>query len=226
MNTLRTLKTLLALCLFAPAYALASGGIHLDRAPDRSGDYAALQNGAKLFVNYCLGCHGASGIRYSTLLELGLTKEQIEENLIFTSEKIGAPMRSAIRHDEAKKWFGVTPPDLTLVARARASEDGSGADWIYSYMRGFYRDANRPTGWNNKVFENVGMPHILYELQEKQLAQADYDQQIGDLVGFLVWMGEPQAEFRKALGIGILLFLAVLFVVSYALKKEYWKDVH
>jgi len=225
MNTLRTLKTLLAVCLFAPAVALASGGIHLDHAPDRSGDYAALQNGARLFVNYCLSCHGASGIRYSNLLALGLTKEQIEGNLIFTSEKIGAPMRSAIRHDEAKKWFGVTPPDLTLVARARASEDGSGADWIYSYLRQFYPDSNRATGWNNHVFENVGMPHILYELQAT-LSQDEYDKQVGDLVGFLVWMGEPQAGFRKTLGIGILLFLVVLFVVSYALKKEYWKDVH
>ncbi|MDR1849898.1 MAG: cytochrome c1, partial [Zoogloeaceae bacterium] len=206
MNTLRTLKILLAVCLFAPAFAHASGGVHLDEAPDRSGDYAALQNGAKLFVNYCLSCHGASGIRYSTLMELGLSKEQIEENLIFTGEKIGAPMRVAIRHDEAKKWFGVAPPDLTLVARARASEEGNGADWLYSYLRSFYRDDNRPTGWNNRVFENVGMPHILYDLQARMTAD-EYDKQVGDLVGFLVWMGEPQAGFRKALGVGILLFL-------------------
>jgi len=225
MNTMRTLKTLLAICLFAPALAWASTGAKLDTAPDRSGDNAALQNGAKLFVNYCLSCHSASAIRYSRLMELGLTKEQIEANLIFTSEKIGAPMRIALRHDEAKKWFGVTPPDLSLVARARASEDGTGADWLYTYLRSFYRDENRPTGWNNHLFDNVGMPHILYGLQES-LPQAEFDKEVGDLVGFLVWMSDPQAGFRKNLGIAILLFLAVLFVFSYALKKEYWKDVH
>ncbi|MDR0233518.1 MAG: cytochrome c1 [Zoogloeaceae bacterium] len=222
---MRTLKTLLAICLFAPALTWASSGAHLDRAPDRSGDNAALQNGARLFVNYCLSCHGASAIRYNRLTELGISRELIEANLIFTSDKVEAPMRVAIRHDEAKKWFGVTPPDLSLIARARNSEDGSGADWLYTYLRGFYEDANRPTGWNNHVFDSVGMPHVLYSLQ-KTLTPDEYDKEVGDLVGFLVWMAEPQAGFRKALGIGILLFLAVFFGVSYALKKEYWKDVH
>ncbi|MCL2075265.1 MAG: cytochrome c1 [Betaproteobacteria bacterium] len=221
----RTLKTLLALCLFAPALAWAATAVNLDRAPDRSGDNAALQNGAKLFVNYCLSCHGASGIRYNRLMELGLTKEQIEDNLIFTSDKIGSPMRVAMRHDEAKKWLGVAPLDLSLIARARGSADGSGADWLYTYLRSFYRDDTRPTGWNNHAFDSVGMPHILYQMQETLTADK-YDEQVADLVGFLVWMGEPQAGFRKNLGIGILLFLVVLLAVSYALKKEYWKDVH
>jgi ubiquinol-cytochrome c reductase cytochrome c1 subunit len=225
MNTMRKLKTLWAIVLFMPALALAAGGLHLDRAPDRASDLAGLQNGAKLFVNYCLSCHGASAIRYSRLTELGLTPEQIAENLMFTADKIGSPMSVAIRHDEAKKWFGVTPPDLSLIARARASEDGTGADWLYTYLRAFYQDDTRPTGWNNHVFANVGMPHILFELQTK-LPAVEYDKEVGDLVGFLVWMGEPQAGFRKKLGIGILLFLVVLFGISYALKKEYWKDVH
>ncbi|QEL64432.1 cytochrome c1 subunit of cytochrome bc1 [Oryzomicrobium terrae] len=236
------MKKLLTALLFVPLLAFASGGeVHLDKAPDVQGDKAALQNGAKLFVNYCLNCHGASYVRYNRLTELGLTEEQIKDNLMFTAEKIGEPMRVGIRPDEAKKWFGATPPDLSVIARARASEHGSGADWLYTYLRSFYRDENRPTGWNNVVFENVGMPHILYELQGTQvlnaehklelavpgkLAAADYDKQVADLVGFLVWMGEPQAQFRKQLGLGVLAFLAVLFVAAYALKREYWKDVH
>lgn len=236
------MKKLLTALLFAPLLAFANGAeLHLDKAPDVQGDKAALQNGAKLFVNYCLNCHGASYVRYNRLTELGLTEDQIKDNLMFTAEKIGEPMRVAIRSDEAKKWFGATPPDLSVIARSRASEFGSGADWLYTYLRSFYRDENRPTGWNNVVFENVGMPHILYELQGVQklnaehklelatpgkLSAAEYDKQVADLVGFLVWIGEPQAGFRKSLGLGVLAFLAVLFVLAYALKREYWKDVH
>jgi len=244
------MKKFFAALLFAPALALASGAsVHLDKAPDVQGDQAALQNGAKLFVNYCLNCHGMSYLRYNRLTELGLTEQQVKDNLMFTAEKIGEPMRVAIKSDEAKKWFGATPPDLTIIARARASAEGSGADWLYTYLRSFYRDANRPTGWNNVAFENVGMPHILYELQGEQvlkvekaadgkehkklelavpgkLSAKDYDKQVADLVGFLVWAGEPQAGLRKQLGMGVLAFLFVLFGVAYALKKAYWKDVH
>ena len=236
------MKKLLTALLFAPVFAFASGAaVHLDKAPDVQGDKAALQSGAKTFVNYCLNCHGASFVRYNRLTELGLTEQQVKDNLMFTADKIGEPMRIAGRAEEQKKWFGATPPDLSLVARARASEAGSGADWLYTYLRSFYRDENRPTGWNNVVFENVGMPHILYELQGVQklnaehklelvtpgkLSAAEYDKQVADLVGFLVWIGEPQAGFRKSLGLGVLAFLAVLFVLAYALKREYWKDVH
>ncbi|GBG02991.1 cytochrome c [Azospira sp. I13] len=237
------MKKLLTALLFAPLMALASGAaLHLDKAPDVSGDNAALQNGAKLFVNYCLNCHGASFMRYNRLTGIGLTEQQIKDSLLFTADKVGEPMRVAIRPDEAKQWFGATPPDLTLIARARASEHGPGADWLYTYLRSFYRDDKRPTGWNNVVFENVGMPHILWEMQGQQvlnhethklelavpgtLSPAEYDKQIADLVGFLVYMGEPIAGLRKQLGIAVLLFLGVLFVVAYALKREYWKDVH
>ena len=244
------MRKFIAALLFAPTLALAAGAaLHLDRAPDVSGDNAALQNGAKLFVNYCLNCHGASHLRYNKLTELGLTEQQVKDSLMFTAEKIGEPMRVAIRSDEAKQWFGATPPDLTLVARARASGDGSGPDWLYTYLRSFYRDANRPTGWNNTVFENVGMPHILYELQGSQvlkvekdaaghdvkklvletpgkLSAKDYDKQIADLVGFITWMGEPTADLRKKMGYGVLAFLSVLFVLALALKKNYWKDIH
>ncbi|MBI4740737.1 MAG: cytochrome c1 [Betaproteobacteria bacterium] len=234
-------KFLLAL-LFAPITAFASGAtLHLDKAPDVQGDQAALQNGAKTFVNYCLNCHGASYVRYNRLTELGLSEQQVKENLMFTAEKIGEQMRVAARPAEQKQWFGATPPDLSLIARARASEDGSGADWLYTYLRSFYRDDKRPTGWNNTVYENVGMPHILWELQGQQvlnhethklelsvpgkLPAAEYDKQVADLVGFLVWMAEPTAGLRKQLGFGVLVFLFILFGVSYALKKEYWKDI-
>ncbi|GHU11328.1 cytochrome c1 [Betaproteobacteria bacterium] len=253
MKTMRNLKTLLAALLIAPALALASEGVHLDRAPDVSGDKAALQNGAKLFVNYCLSCHGASALRYNRLLDLGLTEQQVIDNLMFTTDRIGDQMTVALRPADAKKWFGVVPPDLSIIARARASADGSGADWLYTYLRSFYRDETRPTGWNNVIFPNVGMPHILFELQGEQvlkteksqhdgkeveehklaltpntgsLSAEEYDKQVADLVGFLVWMSDPEAGFRKQLGVGVLLFLAVLFVFAYALKKEFWKDVH
>lgn len=234
-------KFLLAL-LFVPVTVFASGAaLHLDKAPNVQGDQAALQNGARVFVNYCLNCHGVSFVRYNRLTELGLTDQQVRDNLMFTAEKIGEQMRVAARPAEQKQWFGATPPDLSLVARARASEEGTGADWLYTYLRSFYRDEQRPTGWNNTLFANVGMPHILWELQGQQalnheshklelavpgqLSPAEYDKQIADLVGFLVWAGEPGAGFRKQVGYGVLLFLIVLFGVSYALKKEYWKDV-
>jgi ubiquinol-cytochrome c reductase cytochrome c1 subunit len=244
------MKKLIATILFVPALSWAAGAsLHLDRAPDVSGDQTALQNGAKLFVTYCLNCHGASHLRYQKLLELGFTEQQVKESLMTTAEKIGEPMRVAIRPDEAKRWFGAAPPDLTLVARARASGDGSGADWLYTYLRSFYKDETRPTGWNNVVFENVGMPHVLWELQGPQVLKAeagadgkthkklelekagfmsakDYDKQVADLVGFIVWMGEPTAGLRKSLGLGVLVFLAVLFGLSYALKREFWKDIH
>ncbi|MBK5913792.1 cytochrome c1 [Rhodocyclus purpureus] len=239
---MKSLKKLLVALSFAPLAAFASSGVHLDRAPDLQGDQQALQNGAKTFVTYCLSCHGASYVRYNRLLELGFTEEQVKDELMTTADKIGEPMRIAGRAEEQKAWFGATPPDLSLVARSRASGDGSGADWLYTYLRSFYRDENRPTGWNNVVFENVGMPHVFWELQGEQhlnhethklelavpgqLSPAEYDQKVGELVNYLVWMAEPDAGLRKKIGVGVLLFLAVLFGAAYMLKKEYWKDVH
>lgn len=243
------IKRVAAVALLAPALALAAGGeLHLDKAPV-SRDPAALQHGAKLFVNYCLSCHGASFVRYNRLTELGLSEEMIKDNLMFTTDKIGNLMKVAIERDDAKAWFGAAPPDLSVIARARNSEFGSGADWLYTYLRTFYRDAERPTGWNNLVFPNVGMPHVLWELQGTQVAHvtgeadgekeiklelaqpgklspADYDKAVGDLVSYLVWMGEPVAHERRTIGVFVLIFLAGLFVLSYALKKNYWRDVH
>jgi ubiquinol-cytochrome c reductase cytochrome c1 subunit len=235
------MKKLLTALLFAPAVALAAGAaIHLDKAPNVQGDQAALQSGARTFVNYCLNCHGASFVRYNRLTELGLTEQQVRENLMFTADKVGEPMRVAARAAEQKVWFGAAPPDLSLIARARASADGSGADWLYTYLRSFYVDDKRPTGWNNIVFENVGMPHVLGQLQGKQvlnaehklelvapgsLSPAEYDKVVGDLVGFMVWLAEPDAAFRQRLGLGVLAFLVVRFGFAYAMKKQFWKDI-
>ena len=250
---MKAMKKLLTSLLFAPLLAIASGPeLHLDKAPV-STEPAALQNGAKLFVNYCLNCHGASYMRYNRLQQIGLSEQMIKDNLMFTAEKIGEPMRIAMQRDEAKAWFGAAPPDLTVIARSRASEFGSGADWLYTYLRSFYRDSERPTGWNNVIFENVGMPHVLYELQGEQVAKVteaddghggkvktisleqgkpgkmskeEYDKATADLVSYLVWMGEPMADTRKTIGTVVLAFLGLLFVLSYLLKKNYWKDVH
>lgn len=247
-------KNLLLTLLFAPLLAIASGPeLKLDRAPDKTRDIAALQHGAKIFVNYCLNCHGASYMRYNRLHDIGLSDQQIKENLLFAADKVGELMKVAIRPSEAKEWFGAAPPDLTVIARARSSEFGSGADWLYTYLRTFYRDDKRPTGWNNLVFENVGMPHVLWQLQGEQIAHVEkakdmhgnevvhrtlelakpgalskdeYDTTVADLVSFLVYMGEPMAETRKQLGIYVLIALAVLFGLSYALKKNYWQDIH
>lgn len=236
------MKKLFVALLFAPLFAWASGAeLHLDKAPDRSGDQAALQNGAKLFVNYCLGCHSASYMRYNRLKDIGLSEQQIKDNLLFTADKTGELMRISMQRDDAKVWFGAAPPDLTVIARARASEFGTGPDWLYTYLRGFYRDTERPSGWNNTVFPNVGMPHVLWELQGEQalgedhkltlakpgkLKPEEFDAAVADLVGYLKYMGEPMSELRKTLGWIVLAVLAVLFVFTYALKREYWKDVH
>ena len=148
MRTAMLKKFLIAL-LFAPLAAMASVSLKLDRAPDRATDQAALQNGAKLFVNYCLNCHGASFVRYNRLKDIGLSEQQIKDNLMFTADKIGEPMGISMPRKDAKEYFGAWPPDLSLIARARASGSGSGADWLYTYLRGFYKDEKRPTGWNN-----------------------------------------------------------------------------
>ncbi len=249
MRVINLIKRAAAVLLFAPAVALAAAAsVQLDKAPV-STDPAALQHGAKLFVNYCLSCHSASFKRYNMLTNIGLSEQEIRDNLMFTAERVGDLMTVAMRPADAKVWFGTAVPDLTLVARQRNSGDGSGADWLYTYLRQFYRDTERPSGWNNVVFENVGMPHVFWELQGEQVANItenadgtknvqlslakpgklsveEYDKAVADLVSFMVWMSEPIAEKRKAIGTVVLIFLAGLFVLSYALKKNYWKDIH
>jgi ubiquinol-cytochrome c reductase cytochrome c1 subunit len=164
---------LIAACVVGSASA-AESSFPLDRFPtDKLSDQAALQNGAKLFVNYCLNCHGASAMRYNRLVDIGLTEDQIKRHLLFTADKVGEPMKVALRAVDAKEWFGALPPDLSLITRARSSQAGTGSDWLYTYLRAYYRDADRPSGWNNALFENVGMPHVLWELQGQRSLRID-----------------------------------------------------
>lgn len=243
----------LLIALLLPLAALAAENVRLDRAPVDSTDKVSLQRGAHTFINYCLGCHSANYMRYNRLGDLGLNEQQIRDNLIFTGVKVGDLMKTAMAPKDGKEWFGTVPPDLTVIARSRSSHAGSGADWLYTYMRSFYRDPSRPTGWNNVVYPNVAMPHVLYELQGEQvlkaekvmrpegypeevhrlaleskgrLTPAEYDLLVADLVNYMNYMAEPAATKRQTIGIYVLLFLAVFWVLAYALKKEYWKDVH
>lgn len=243
---------LLAALAGASLAATASEAVKLSRAPIDENDLVSLQRGAQVFVNYCLNCHGAAYMRYNRLQEIGLSEPQIRDNLIFTGVKVGDVMQVAMDRKDGREWFGTAPPDLTVIARSRASASGSGADWLYTYLRSFYRDPSRPTGWNNLVFENVAMPHVLYELQGVQVLRleekagahgkegvrklvrekpgtmtpVEYDRLVADLVNYLVFMGEPAKHDRVRLGIYVVLFLGALFILAYALKKEYWKDVH
>ena len=156
---------ILVLGLATGAQAASGGGIAWDKAPGKTTDLASLQNGAKIFVNYCLNCHSAAFMRYNRLTDIGLTEKQIKDNLLFTTDKVGETMKAAIDPKQAKEWFGANPPDLTLIARSRAGSGGSGADYLYTYMRTFYRDDSKTTGWNNLAFPNIAMPHVLWELQ-------------------------------------------------------------
>ncbi len=238
---------IVVLALLSSSFAMASENVHLDRAPIDTHDQASLQRGARTFVNYCLNCHSAAYMRYNRLQDIGLTDEQIKTNLLFSADKVGDNMTVAMAQRDAKQWFGAAPPDLSVEARAR------GADWLYSYMRGFYRDDTRPTGWNNIVYDKVAMPHALWQLQGEQVLEvsehtdaqglkstthaltlkspgtmtaAEYDGMAADLVSYMVYMAEPAQNKRKQLGLIVLLYLGLLFVASYFLKKEFWKDIH
>jgi ubiquinol-cytochrome c reductase cytochrome c1 subunit len=238
------MRKLLLVALFAPLAAFAAGGGYpLDRSPHDPRDMVSLQSGARTFVNYCLGCHSAQYMRYQSLTALGLSEQQIRDHLMFTADKIGEPMKGPMSVKEGKQWFGVAPPDLSVIARSR------GANWLYTYLRTFYRDPKTTSGWNNAVFPNVAMPHALWMLQgERRMEVAagghghvdykwselsrgaqsatEYDATVRDLVNFLVYVGEPHAASRQTIGVLTLFALGVLFVLAYLLKKEYWKDVH
>ena len=233
-------KILFVLAFLLPMAAFANEHVKLDHAPIDPSNQVSLQRGAKTFVNYCLNCHSASYMRYNRLKDIGLTDTQIKANLLFAGDKVGDTMTVAMPKADAKAWFGATPPDLSVEARAR------GADWLYSYLRGFYRDDTRPTGWNNTVYDKVAMPHVLWELQGQQvlkvneateehvlvldkpgtMSPAEYNLMVADLVNYLVFMAEPFKERDKHLGLLVLAFLGLLFGLTYALKKEFWKDIH
>ncbi len=241
--------------LLGATASLAAGGgaVKWDKAPVDVSNLPSLQNGVKLFANYCLNCHSAAFMRYNRLQDIGLTEQQIKDNLLFSDKKIGETMEVAMTAKQGKTWFGTTPPDLTLIARSRAGAGGSGADYLYTYMRSFYRDPASQTGWNNTVFNNVAMPHVLWELQGERkpvfevkkegerethvftgkweqvtpgtMEPALYDQAVGDLVNYLQWMGEPAQKSRKTIGAIVLAFLAVFAYAAWRLNAAYWKDV-
>ncbi len=250
----KIILALFAALSFTAGVGHAAGGntIAWDKAPDRINDLPALQNGAKLFVNYCIGCHSAAFMRYNRLTDIGLTPAQIKDNLLFTTDKIGETMKATIDPHQAKEWFGANPPDLTVIARSRAGHGGTGADYLYTFLRTFYRDDAKPTGWNNLVFPNVGMPHALWQLQgdrrpvfvEHQshgetvhtfksweqkvpgtMTTAQYDDAVGDLVGYLQWMGEPAQKTRVRVGVWVLMFLLGLTFFAWRLNAAFWKDV-
>ncbi len=231
---MKKISTLLFVILPTFAFA-AGGGAHLDSAPVDLSDKESLKSGAKLFMDYCLSCHSAKFMRYKRMADdLGMEDSEVLENLVYTGAKIHDTMEIAMPESDAAAWFGTTPPDLSVTSRSR------GADWLYTYLRGFYVDVSRPMGVNNIVFQDVGMPHVLADLQGKQYLQEEklvvdgsgsmtpdeYDKAVGDLVNFLVYVGEPIRAYRESLGWYVLIFLLILLVVSYRLKKEYWKDIH
>ena len=272
---MKKIIAVMALGLF-PLVTLGAGGVPLLEVSTNLGDQASLQNGAKVFVNYCLGCHSLNFMRYKRMGEdIGLSDDQVKENLLFTGEKVGDTMSIAMRAADAGRWFGVRPPDLSVIARAR------GAEWLYTYLVTFYEDSDpaRPFGVNNIVFQDVGMPHVLWGLQGIQslvkeerpedvvsehveqiepsgqgynlhralttsdgktthlvdklevtqpgsMTPAEFRRTVRDLVNFLVYVGEPAQLVRYQIGFWVLIFIAILFILSRALYKEYWKDVH
>ena len=239
------------LLLIAPVVAASEVGVPLLTADVDITDQPSLQRGARLFVNYCLSCHSARFMRYNQMAKgLGLTEQQVQENLMFAADKVTEPLEVAMSSNDAKRWFGNPPPDLSVVARSR------GADWLYTYLLTFYEDDNPtlPYGVNNLVFKDVGMPDVLWDRRGIQVpvykeVKADngattkviealelqtpgsrteekFHRDMRDLVNFLVFLAEPAKATRYRLGLWVLFFLILFFIVSYALYREYWKDVH
>ncbi|MBU6218743.1 MAG: cytochrome c1 [Betaproteobacteria bacterium] len=207
-----------------PSAMAASGPVALDSVPQaKLSDKAAMQNGAKTFMSYCLGCHGVSAMRYSRLSDIGMNEEQIKA-LLPEGKKTGDYIRTSISRNDAKEWFGAAPPDLSLTARARSSHSGTGTDWVYTFLRTYVEDPSRPTGWNNKTYPGVGMPHVLWEMQ-KTKSPAEFDSAVGDLAAFLNYVAEPAQFTRKTFGIVVLVFLAFFFVIAWRLNKAYWKKI-
>jgi len=255
------MKRLILLFTFVlPITAFAAGGgVALQSANNNLHDKKSLQRGAALFVNYCMGCHSLQYMRYQRMGEdLGIPNEVLEENFMFSAEKVGELMTIAMKKADAEKWFGVVPPDLSVIARAR------GVDWLYSYLLSFYLDSKRPVGINNTIFKDVGMPHVLWDLQgwqvmtheepaaegheaagghgagptlvlkdKEQMSAEEYHEKtngyrrdVRDLVNFLDYVGEPMQLERRAIGKWVIFFLFIFLIVAYALKKEYWRDIH
>ncbi len=245
------LSVLISLAASLPAFA-NTDTIAWDKAPNKLNDLGSLQNGAKLFVNYCLNCHAAAYMRFNRLTDIGLTEQQIKDNLLFTTDKVGDTMKIAMDPKQGKDWFGGNPPDLTVIARSRSGHGGTGADYIYTYLRSYYRDPTKATGWNNLAFPNVGMPHVLWELQgERQpiyetieshghethvfkgwkqvspgkMSLTEYDEAVGDLVNYMQWMSEPAQSTRVKIGVWVMIFLLIFMFIAWRLNAAFWKDI-
>ena len=209
----------------------------------------SLQRGAKIFINYCLSCHSAAYMRYNRMgQDLSISDDVLKENLMFGAEKVGDVMSISMRQEDSINYFGVIPPDLSVIARSR------GADWLYTYFKTFYKDDSRPFGVNNLVYKDTAMPHVLWELQGEQhlvskesitavyydpsysdflelvspgrLTEKEYDRTVRDLVNYLVYMGEPIKLKRTKIGVWVMFYLFIFLLIAYMLKKEYWKDIH
>jgi ubiquinol-cytochrome c reductase cytochrome c1 subunit len=247
-----TVIAALALVLSGTVAQAEEEGYAWDKAPNNTTDLRSLQNGAKLFVNYCIGCHSAAFMRYNRLRDIGLTEAQIKANLLFATDRVGDTMKSAIDPKQAKEWFGANPPDLTVISRSRSGHGGTGPDYLYTFLRTFYRDDTRPTGWNNLAFPNVGMPNPLWELQGQRrpiyeereehgekihvvtgwdqltpgtMTPLQYEHAVGDLVNYLQWMGEPAANTRVRVGVWVLIFLGIFSFIAWRLNASYWRAV-
>lgn len=233
---------MLVLLMAAPAMAVAAGAsFHLDHAPASLNDRASLQRGAQFFAANCMACHSAAYMRYNRLADIGMSEEEIRK-LLPEGSKLGSTMKAMMDAESAKAAFGVAPPDLTVIARSR------GVDWLYTYLRSFYVDTARPSGVNNLLFPLVAMPNILGGMQGDQVLQmekheghevqmlkltspgsmstAEFDATVGDLVNYLDYMSEPAKLVRYKLGYIVLGFLFLLLILTYLLKKEFWKDIH
>ncbi|WP_300614915.1 cytochrome c1 [Dokdonella sp.] len=235
-------------CLMTFASATASEGGGLQSAGVSLNDVASMQRGAKLFFNYCSGCHSLQYLRYSRIAEdLKLDPKDVEKSFVFTGAKIGDQAKNHMPHAGGTQWFGKAPPDLTLEARSK------GPDWIYTYLKSFYLDPSRPLGWNNTLFANASMPNPLWELQGIQVLKPasgegahggheggaaldlhtpgsqtpeQFDQTARDITAFLQYAAEPAALQRESMGVWVLLYLALFTFIAYLLKHEFWKDVH
>jgi ubiquinol-cytochrome c reductase cytochrome c1 subunit len=245
------LSVLLGLTCSIPVFA-NTDTITWDKAPNKLNDLSALQHGAKLFVNYCLNCHAASYMRFNRLTDIGLTTQDIKDNLLFTTDKVGDTMKVAMDPKQAKDWFGGTPPDLTVITRSRSGHGGTGADYVYTYLRTYYRDESKATGWNNLAFPNVGMPNVLWELQGQRkpiydtieshgheshvfagwqqvtpgkLSPAEYDEAVADLVNYMQWMSEPAQNTRVRIGVWVMMFLLIFMFIAWRLNAAFWKEI-
>lgn len=247
---MKRLIILFVISLVCPlTVSAASTGVSLYKADVDVSDKASLQRGARIFTNYCMGCHSAAYMRYNRMGEdLGIEESILQSNLMFGTEKSGETMTIAMQKEDAETFFGIAAPDLSVIARSR------GADWLYTYFMTFYRDDSRPFGVNNLVFKDVAMPNVLWELQGIQKAvyktvqgengtnhevidhlelespglldDKQYRNTVNDLVNFLVYVGEPAQIQRKSVGVVVILYLLILLVIVYMLKKEYWKEIH